>query len=559
MEREKKHMSNIHDTNLDVIYVTGHRNPDTDSIVSAIAYANLKQKMNINAYPCRLGPINPETQYVLDRWNVKCPMLLQDARSQLDEIEMDKPITLSPETTMFECLQIMKDNKKTTLSVVNHLNQLQGLVTSTNLSDVLMGDTAKSIELLSKTPIEYIAKVIDGRLIYHPEEPHISGKTSIPAISAQGLNNYDLEDRIVIVGNDTQAQLDCIAMNAGLIIVVWASSVAPMVIQAAQEKNCGVIISGHGTMNTSRYLFYASPVKDVMTTDLIVFNKNEFVEDAQAKMIRTRYRSYPVVDNKNHIYGFVSRYHLLNAKKKKIILVDHNEMRQSVNGIESAEIIEIIDHHRIGDISTSRPISFRNEIVGSTATIITKMYYETDIPIEPHIAGLLLAAMISDTLNFKSPTTTNTDVALAQKLALIAEVDIDEYAKDIFNVSNTLKNEKMSDILQYDQKEFDIANKKVIISQMIMYHLNELASVETELETAMEELGHNRRADLVVMIFTSIHENGSVIYASGSLKDQVELAFPNDPGEMNSFQDGVVSRKNQIVPKLTLTLNQMVQ
>lgn len=545
--------------NQDVIYVTGHRNPDTDSIISAITYANLKQKMNINAYPCRLGPINPETQYILDRWGVKVPMLLQDARSQLDEIEMDRPITLSPETTMYECLQIMKENKKTTLSVVNHLNQLLGLVTSSNLSDVLMGDTARSIELLSRTPLEYISKVIDGRLIYHPEVPHISGKTSIPAISAQGLNNYDLADRIVIVGNDTQAQLDCIAMNAGLIIVVWASNVAPMVIQAAQEKNCGIIISGHGTMNTSRYLFYASPVKEVMTKELIVFNKNEFVEDAQAKMIRTRYRSYPVVDNKNHIFGFVSRYHLLNAKKKKIILVDHNEMRQSVNGIESAEIIEIIDHHRIGDVSTSRPITFRNEIVGSTATIVTKMYYETDSLIEPHIAGLLLAAMISDTLNFKSPTTTNTDVALAQKLALIADVDIDEYARDIFNVTNTLKNEKMSDILQYDSKEFDIANKKVIISQMTMYQLNELASIEKELEKEMDILVKNKKADLVVMVFTSIHDNGSVIYSKGELSDLVPLAFPNDPGEFNSFQDGIVSRKNQIVPKLTLTLNQMAQ
>lgn len=552
-------MNNHIEHNLDVIYVTGHKNPDTDSIVSAITYAHLKQKMNINAYPCRLGPINPETQYVLERWNVKVPMLLQDARSQLDEIEMDKPITLSPETTMFESLQVMKEHKKTTLSVVNHLNQLLGLVTSSNLSDVLMGDTAKSIELLSRTPIEYIAKVIDGRLIYHPEEPHISGKTSIPAISAQGLNNYDLEDRIVIVGNDTQAQLDCIAMNAGLIIVVWASNIAPMVIQAAQEKNCGIILSGHGTMNTSRYLFYASPVKEVMTTDLVVFNKNEFVEDAQAKMIRTRYRSYPVVDNKNHIFGFVSRYHLLNAKKKKIILVDHNEMRQSVNGIESAEIVEIIDHHRIGDISTSRPITFRNEIVGSTATIITKMYYETDTPIEPHIAGLLLAAMISDTLNFKSPTTTNTDVALAQNLALIADVDIDDYARDIFNVTNTLKDEKMSDILKYDQKEFDIANKKVIISQMTMYQLNELASVEKELEKEMEVLAQNRRADLVVMVFTSIHDNGSVIYSTGDLSEYVPMAFPNYPGEVNSFQDGVVSRKNQIVPKLTLILNQMIQ
>lgn len=552
-------MSQNNYENLDVIYVTGHRNPDTDSIVSAIAYANLKQKMNINAYPCRLGDINPETQYLLDRFKMHVPMLLQDARSQLDEIEMDKPVTMSPETTMYECLSVMNNHHKKTLSIVNHLNQLLGVVTSSNLSDVLMGDTARSIELLSRTPIEYISKTVDGKLIYAPEYPHVSGKTSIPALSASGLNNYDLEDRIVIIGNDTQAQLDCIHMNAGMLIVVWASNIAPMVIQAAQEKQCGLILSGHGTMNTSRYLFYASPVKEVMTTDLIVFNKAMFVEDAQAKMIRSRYRSYPVVDNKNHIFGFVSRYHLLNAKKKKIILVDHNEMRQSVNGIEHAEIIEIIDHHRIGDISTSRPITFRNEIVGSTATIISKMYIEADIEIEPNMAGLLLGAMISDTLNFKSPTTTNTDIAMASKLAMISELDIDEYAKEIFMVTNTLKDKTMEEVLQYDQKEFDIAGNKVIIAQMTMYQLNELTAIEEELHVEMEKLKKAKKAKLVVMTFTSIHDNGSKIYSVGELSEFVPMAFPNDPNELNSFQDGIVSRKNQIVPKLTLILNQMAK
>lgn len=550
-------MSQQHN-DLDVIYVTGHKNPDTDSIISAIAYANLKQKMNINAYPCRLGDINPETEYILKRFKMHTPMLLQDARSQLDEIEMDKPITLSPETTMHECLQLMSGTSKKTLSVVNHLDQLLGVITSSNLSKVLMGDTARSIELLSRTPIEYISKTVDGKLIFAPENPHISGKVSIPALAASGLKNYDLADRIVILGNDTQAQLDCIHMGAGLLIVVWASNIAPMVIQAAQEKQCGIIISGHGTMNTSRYLFYASPVKEVMTTDLVVFNKAEFVEDAASKMIRSRYRSYPVVDNKNHIFGFVSRYHLLNAKKKKIILVDHNEMRQSVNGIEHAEIIEIIDHHRIGDISTARPITFRNEIVGSTSTIVAKMYMEADIPIEKDMAGILLGAMISDTLNFKSPTTTNTDIAIASKLALISDLDIDEFAKDIFMVTNTLKDKSLNEVLQYDSKEFEIASKKVIISQMTMYQLNELAAVEQELKKEMEQLAKERKASLVVMVFTSIHENGSKIYSAGELSEFVPLAFPDNPDELNSFQEGIVSRKNQIVPKLTLILNQVV-
>lgn len=547
----------MNNNSYDVVYVTGHKNPDTDSIVSAIAYANLKQHMNINAYPCRLGEINNETKYILERFNFQVPMLLQDARSQLDEIDMDVPISVTPETTIFELLQIKDEKNKPVFAVVNHLNQLLGILTSSNLSNVLLGDTAQSIELLSKTPIEYINKTIQGRLMVSPAQPHINGKVSIPAISNAGLENYEITDRIVIIGNDTDAQLQCIAKGAGLLIIVWANNVAPMVMQAAKEANCAVILSGHGTMNTSRYLYYSTQVKELMTTNLVVFNKAEFVEDVTSKMIRSRFRSYPVVDDQNHIFGMVSRYHLLNAKNKKLILVDHNEMGQSVHGIEHADILEIIDHHRIGDISTSKPITFRNEIVGSTATIITKIYLELDIEISPRIAGILLGAMISDTLNFRSPTTTNTDIVLAAKLALIAKLDIEEYAKDIFNVSNSLKDKSIEDILTYDMKEFEINGKKVVISQLIMTQLNELSAIEKELQEKMAIHVKEKHAQLWVMVFTSIQENGSVMYAAGELEQAVLSAFPNRANEEHSFLSGVVSRKNQIVPKLSVAINQL--
>lgn len=541
----------------DVIYITGHRNPDSDSIVSALAYANLKHMMNINAIACRLGDINAETKYLLDRFKVREPMLLHDARSQLDEIEMDPPLKGRPETTIMEALNIMNQSttKNPVLAVVNDLDQLQGIITSSNFSGLLLGDTAKSIDILSRTPIEYIAKTIDGKLIYAPEVQRCNGKTSIIAISASKLENYEITDRIVIVGNDTDAQLDCIAKNAAMIIVVWANNVAPMVIEAAKQKGCGIIISGHGTMNTSRYLFYSSPIKEIMTTELVLFNKAEFVEDVGKKMIRSRHRSYPVVDDQNHIFGFISRYHILNSTNKKVILVDHNEMRQSVPGIEQAELLEIVDHHRIGDVSTAKPIMFRNEIVGSTATLITKLYLENQIPIEKKYAALLLGAMISDTLNFRSPTTTNTDVAIATKLALIAELDIEQFAKDIFMVSNSLKGQSMESILDYDKKEFNISNKRVVVSQMILYQLNEVQGIEDKLLEVMNKMTQERKLDLWVMVFTSIHDNGSVFYGVGRLAHVIEEAFPNVPGETNSFIDNVVSRKNQIIPKLTVAIN----
>lgn len=540
----------------EIVYVTGHKNPDSDSVLSSIAYAYLKQQLNVNACACCLGDLNDETNYILERFQISKPLLLKDARSQLDEIDMDTPVCISPETTIYEALKVMNDENKPVLAVVNNLNQLKGIITARNLSDVLMGDTARSIELLSKTPIEYISKTINGKLIYAPEKPRHNGKVSIPALSTARLEHYELADRIVIVGNDTNAQLECIEKDAALIIIVWASMVAPMVIQRAKEKGCGIVISGHGTMNTSRYLFYASPIKDLMSTDLVVFNKAEFVEDVTNKMIRSRFRSYPVVDDHNHIFGFVSRYHLLNAKNKQLILVDHNETRQSVHGIEHADILEIIDHHRIGDISTSKPITFRNEIVGSTATIITKMFNESHVEIPPKMASILLAAMISDTLNFRSPTTTPIDIKLSKQLSEIAELDINQFAHDIFSVSSSLKNKSISELLTYDLKEFVLASKRVTISQFIMYQLNELVSIEKDIHETLDQFAKEHKADLSLLVFTSIHDNGSVIYGGGKLADIVPLAFPNKPNESHSFLAGIVSRKNQIVPQLSRAINQ---
>lgn len=544
----------------EVVYVTGHRNPDTDSIVSAIAYAHLKQQLGVNAIACRLGEINSETEYLLDRFNVPEPVLLTDARAQLDEIEMDEPIRISKEATIREVIEMMEHVDKPVFAVVNHLNQLQGILTTSNISQAVLGDTAKAIELLRETPIEYISKAIDGKLIYAPETPRHDGKTSIIAIAATKLDNYVLDNRIVIVGNDTQAQLQVIAKNAAVLIVVWANNVAPMVIEAAREKGCAIIISGHGTMNTSRYLFYSSPIEKLMTTNLVLFNKAEFVEDVAKKVVMSRYRAYPVVDDQNHIFGFVSRYHLLNAKLKKLILVDHNELRQSVRGIEKADIIEIIDHHRIGDLSTNKPIVFRNEIVGSTATIITKLYLESGIDIEPDMAGLLLGAMISDTLNFKSPTTTPADIQLAQYLAVLASIDSDEFAKDIFTIASSLKGLTMESIMRHDMKEFTLQGSRINVSQYTLYQLNEVSGIAKELQAALEQHVQRHQIDLWLMVFTSVHDNGSIMLAAGKLCEYVDRAWPAESGHRaTTFIEGVVSRKNQIIPKLSLVLRDYVE
>ncbi|EDP11700.1 putative manganese-dependent inorganic diphosphatase [Amedibacillus dolichus] len=537
--------------NSEKIYITGHRHPDSDSIVSAIAYTELKKRKGFDAVACRLGALNPETKYLLERFGFDEPMLFEDARSTLAEIALDPPITITSTTTIQEALEIMKTQNKQSLAIVNSKNKLMGMVTKSDLAEIGLSDTAVSISLLKETPTDYIAKTISGEVLYDDDERHFNGKVSVIAIAESRLKNYDLKDRLVIVGNDTDAQLAAIRKHAGILMVVWCDTIEPEVYELAQQMHCPIIKSGHGTMNTTRYLYFSPPVRLIMKTDLISFNINEFVEEVGMKMLKSRYRSYPVVDDENRFVGYVSRFHVLNQHNKKVILVDHNEFSQSVKSIEKADLLEIVDHHRISDIVTSRPIAFRNEIIGSTAAIIASIYFENQMEIPKRLAGLLLGAIISDTLKFKSPTTTEKDRGIAKVLAEIANLDIDAFAKEMFKLTSNISNRAVKDLIRQDIKKFEIDGKKVMIAQVIAYQVEDAKEIETELEKEMKAFVKGKGLDLLVMAFTSILENGSVFYAAGKLDYVVEEAFPNNEGEKHSFQADILSRKNQFVPLLS--------
>lgn len=537
--------------NSDKIYITGHRHPDSDSIVSAIAYTELKKRKGFDAVACRLGALNPETKYLLERFGFDEPMLFEDARSTLAEIALDPPITITSTTTIQEALEIMKTQNKQSLAIVNSKNKLMGMVTKSDLAEIGLSDTAVSISLLKETPTHYIAKTISGEVLYDDDERHFNGKVSVIAIAESRLKNYDLKDRLVIVGNDTDAQLAAIRKHAGILMVVWCDTIEPEVYELAQQMHCPIIKSGHGTMNTTRYLYFSPPVRLIMKTDLISFNINEFVEEVGMKMLKSRYRSYPVVDDENRFVGYVSRFHVLNQHNKKVILVDHNEFSQSVKSIEKADLLEIVDHHRISDIVTSRPIAFRNEIIGSTAAIIASIYFENQMEMPKRLAGLLLGAIISDTLKFKSPTTTEKDRGIAKVLAEIANLDIDAFAKEMFKLTSNISNRAVKDLIRQDIKKFEIDGKKVMIAQVIAYQVEDAKEIETELEKEMKSYVKGKGLDLLVMAFTSILENGSVFYAAGKLDYVVAEAFPNKEGEEHSFQADILSRKNQFVPLLS--------
>jgi len=531
------------------IHVTGHKHPDTDSICSAIAYANLKRKQGLEAIACRLGEVNHETRYILNRFGFEEPKVLNDARMTLSEIDLDEPVTISPDTTIYEAWQIIQ-NEKRALVVVDTDQHVLGLVTNSNLSSIAMGDTAKSIELLQKTPITYIAQTLRGTLVYEPETPRLNGKVSIIAVAEHKLENYELADRTVILGNDTEAQLQAIEKDAACLVVVWSEKIEDEVIEKAKEKGCAIIISGHGTLNTSRYIYYSTPVKFIMSTQLVSFQRSEYVDDVLAKLLKSRYRSYPVLDEKNHVYGLISRFHLLNARKKKIVLVDHNEVSQSVDAVLDGDLMEVIDHHRIGDITTSKPIMFRNQLVGSTCTIIAQLYDEARVPLDGKMAGLLCAAIISDTLNFKSPTTTQTDINTGQRLARIAQLNTEALAKDIFTNGSGLHDKSVEDIIENDIKEFTLGKYRVMVGQMSLYDPNVIEPLREDLIKAMKAYASDKRLDLLLLLFTGLENNKSALLYAGKESWIATDAFDGITNEKLFYFD-VISRKKQVMPRLS--------
>ena len=534
------------------IYVTGHRHPDTDSVAAAIAYAFYKRAMGYRAVPCRLGPLNAESRYLLERFHFKEPELLEDARVRLSEIHLDPPTGISPDTTIFDGMQKMQETGKTYCGVTDEAGKLIGLVTKSDIAVIGLGDTATSVDIMAKTPVANYARTIDGTIVYDEAKVHLNGKVSIIAMTGrENLSRYVIRDRIVIVGDDPAAQEAVIRAGAGLLICVWTEQVGEPVLQAARECHCPIILSGHGSMNTSRYLYFAPAVSCIMQTKLVTFTDNELAEDVGAKMLRTRYHVYPVTDQEGHLVGYVSRYHIMNARNKQIIMVDHNEFSQSVRAIEKARVLEVIDHHRIGDFASVSPVAFRNEIVGSTATIVATIFRENQIPIPENLAGLLLGAVLSDTMNFHSPTTTKKDRETANILAAIADLDQETFAREMFAVTASTEGKSIREMMDQDMKIYDVRGCKLSISQVVVTSAKAYANDETgSIQAALERLAARKQLDLAVLAFSSILENGSVIYAAGERAPWAMEIFPGDE-EVRGFHEGVLSRKQQILPKLT--------
>ncbi len=541
----------------DVVYITGHRNPDTDSICSAISYAEFKNKTGVNAIPIRLGNINRETEFVLNYFGIKEPKLVDTVKAQIGDLNFDSVAPICPDTSLKTAWSMIRKNNVKTLPVVDDEDRLIGLASQSNITSSYMDIWDNNIIQKSGTNLENILDTLSAKCVYAIEnEPKFAGKVVVAAMLPESAQEVIEEGDIVICGDREDAQNVCLDCKASLMIIAGNHDVSDTILEKAKSVECCIIITPYDTFTAARLINQSVPVSYVMTKDnLISFKTDDFIEEVREVMLETRYRSYPVVNSENKVVGNVSRYHLISQKKKKVILVDHNEKSQSVPGLDDAEVLEIVDHHRIAAIQTGSPIYFRNEPVGCTATIVASMFFENGIKPSRKIAGLLCAAIISDTLLFKSPTSTNADKHALKRLANLANIDPETFAKQMFKAGSSLEGKTPDEILNQDFKAFTIGGIKVGIGQVSTMDVESFNPIRKDMLDLMENTCKEKEFGLILLMLTNILEGGSELIAVGDHTDAVDEAFGVVLKNNSAYAPGVLSRKKQVVPPLTAAMS----
>lgn len=536
---------------MDPIYVTGHRNPDTDSIVSAMAYARLRNALGDNEYTAaRLGRINDETQRVLDRFGYEPPMVIHNMRNQVSDLNFDTPPLLNSAVTINHAWQtLQKDDTVAALPVVHDDGTIFGMLSANNIA----GNDMRSLTRPEVTdiPVFNLVSALEGNIILDAGTPtnSISGFVTI-ALPANGEEAMQFpQNTILVCGHQPEIILDAIRSNVTCVIV--CQSAIPDSAHEIEGSNTIVITTPHEPYRAARMIFQAAPVSRVCrTTDLCAVHLSDYVDDVREIVLNTKHRAFPVLDENDVVVGTLSRVHLLKPRKKRVVLVDHNEVAQSVPGLEQAEIVEIIDHHRLADVQTGNPIYMRNEPVGSTTTIVAGMFMERGLMPSARMAGIIACAILSDTLMFKSPTCTARDVAMAERMAMIARVSIEELGRLIFSAGSAA-DKAPEDILFSDFKEFMITDHTLGVGQVVTLDSDSILSRKGEFLAAMRKKMEERHYDMMIFMITDmLHEGSHLLFLGES--DVIAQAFNSQPEDNEVFLPRILSRKKQIIPSLSV-------
>ena len=538
------------------VYVIGHKNPDTDSRCSAIAYANLKNQISDGNYiASRAGVVNQETKYVLERFGVEQPRFLSDVHLEVKDVDVNRTPGIRDNTSIKEAWAMLKEMNGYTLAVTKD-KKLEGIITTGDIAMSYMDVYDNRILATARTQYKNIVNTLDGEIVTgNPHGYFVKGKVVVAASSPEMMENFIEQDDLVILGNRYEVQLCAIEMNASCIIVCQDSQVSRTIKKIAEERNIVVIRTPHDTFTATRLINQSIPVKHFMNKDgLTIFHTSDYVEDIKHEMAKKRTRDFPVLNEEGEYYGLISSRRLMEARKKQLILVDHNEKTQAVDGVEEAEVLEIIDHHRLGGLETGGPVYFRNQPVGCTATIVYNMYREQGVVPDKKTASLLCSAIISDTLLFRSPTATIVDEVSAKELAKIAELDINELAQHMFQAGSDLSGKTAEEIFFQDFKQFTVDGIKFGVGQISSMSAEELSGIKEVLRPYLEKVATQQRLDMVFFMLTNIIEESSEILSYGKgAREQMMDAFGVQTDQEELLLKGVISRKKQLIPKFIVS------
>ena len=544
--------------------VIGHKNPDTDSICSAICYANLKRILTGQDYvPGRAGHVNEETQFVLKYFGVQAPELIEHVKTEVRDIDIRQTKGVKRNISLKKAWNTMQDANVVTLPAVTEDGILEGLITVGDIAQSYMNVYDSSILSKANTQYSNIVETLEGHLVIGSEENYFNeGKVLIAAANPDMMEYYISKNDLVILGNRYESQLCAIEMEAACIIVCEGAAVSMTIKKLAQERGCTVITTPYDTYTAARLINQSMPISYFMKTEnLITFEETDVIDEIKEVMASKRHRDFPILDKNGKYMGMISRRNLLGARGKSLIMVDHNEKTQAVDGIENARILEIIDHHRLGTIETMSPVFFRNQPLGCTATIIYQMYQEAGVKVEKEIAGLLCSAIISDTLLFRSPTCTQVYKKAAQELAEIAGIDAETYAMEMFAAASNLKTKSDEEIFYQDFKRFTAGKVSFGVGQISSLNEQELEQLQERLRPYLKKV-HEMHPDVNMIFFmlTNILTESTLLLCEGSgAEAMIRETFHMEESKENKGSvelPGVVSRKKQLIPAIVMALQE---
>ena len=537
------------------VYIIGHKNPDTDSICSAIAYADIKNRTTsgkVKYVARRAGQINEETQYVLNRFGIEAPPYLGNVGTQVKDMDIRTSPDVNKHMPVRNAWNLMRENGIVTLPIKDEDGTLEGLITIGDIAQSLM--CADNYTLgKAKTQYLQIAQTLDARVVAGDEEDYFEdGKVLVGALHPDRMKEYIGVGDLVILGNREEDHLKALEEKASCLVICLDSEVSERVLKAARQQKVTIIVTPFDTFTVARTINQSIPLRYLMRTEnLVTFHTEDFTDSIQDVMVKNRHRAFPVISKHGKCIGTISRRNFLGMHKKEVILVDHNERSQAVDNIDSAQILEIIDHHKLGNIETMAPVMFRNLPVGCTGTIMYQMYNEARLEITPQIAGLLCAAIISDTLMFRSPTCTIHDKMAAGALALIADIEIESFAKEMFHAGSSLKDKSSEEIFYQDYKKFISGEQTFGVGQISSMEAEELGRIKEKLIPFMKsEYGRNGVSSVYFMLTNILEESTELIFYGENCDNLLGEAFHVKAQNGSVILPGVVSRKKQLIPAL---------